>query len=371
MRIGIPKEVIKDENRVSVTPATALTLTRLGHELYMERNAGQGINAPDAAYVAVGVKILDTAAEVWAIAEAIMKVKEPQPEEYGYLREGLIIFTYLHLAANEALVDELVANKVVAIAYETVEEDNHNLPLLTPMSEVAGRMAIQEGSLFLNKNNGGKGLLLEGVPGVAPGKVVVVGGGKVGDSAVRSAIGRGAHVSVLDTNLVTLKHLSDVYGSNLTTIYSNPFNLASEIAQADLVVGTVLIPGSKTPAVITDDMVQSMEPGSVIVDVAIDQGGCVEGIHPTTHDNPVYLRHGVLHYAVTNIPGAVPRTSTYALTNATSRYMVDLANKGWKQAAKDNLAFRKGINIAEGHIVYPGVAKAFGREYTPIDELLD
>ena len=371
MIIGVPKEIKEQEDRVAVTPAGVDAFIRAGHKVLVEKNAGMGAGFPDEQYTELGAEILDSAADVWNQADMIMKVKEPLKSEYQYFREDLIIFTFLHLAAEEDLTKALVESKTTAIAYETVELPDRSLPLLTPMSEVAGRMAVQEGSVYLEKTYGGKGLLIDGVPGVAPAHVVIVGAGIVGTGALRRAIGLGARVTVLDINVKRLAYLNEVFMGQIETLYSNNYNLTQAIKTADLVVGAVLIPGAKAPKLVTEEMIKQMEPGGVIVDVAIDQGGCVENMVKTTHEDPIYMKHGVVHYAVANIPGAVPMTSTLALTNVTLPYALKIANKGWKQALKDDQPLKLGANVAEGKIVYEPVAEAFGLDYTPVDEVLN
>lgn len=371
MRIGVPKEIKDNEQRVALTPAGAAELIKFGHEVFVETNAGVGSDFQDELYAAQGAKIMPTAAEVWQNADMIIKVKEPLENEYKYFREDLILFTYLHLAAEEKLTKALMESKVVSIAYETVELPNRSLPLLTPMSEVAGRMALQEGCTFLEKIHGGKGLLLDGVPGVAPAHVVIVGAGVAGSAALKRAVGGGARVTILDVVVDRLKYLGEIYGSQIETVYSNSFNLMEAMKTADLVISTVLIPGEKAPKLVTEEMVKAMPDGGVIVDVAIDQGGTTETIQtPTSHSDPVREIHGILHYAVPNIPGAVPKTSTLALTNVTLRYAVNLANKGWKQAVLDDAALAKGVNVVNGKITYPGVASAFDLPYTELAEAI-
>ncbi|WP_152396690.1 alanine dehydrogenase [Paenibacillus guangzhouensis] len=371
MLIGVPKEIKNNENRVGMTPSSVVTYINAGHEVLVETNAGAGIGFTDQDYLAAGARIVSTAKEAWA-AEMVVKVKEPIPSEYGYFHEGLILYTYLHLAPEPELTKALVDSKVTAIAYETIQLDNGSLPLLTPMSEVAGRMSIQIGARFLEKANGGKGVLLSGVPGVAPAKVAIVGGGIVGANAAKMAIGLGADVSILDISPDRLRQLDDMFQGRVKTIMSNPFNIAETVRNADLVVGAVLIPGARAPRLVTEKMVQSMSPGSVIVDVAIDQGGSIETIDRiTTHDNPTYEKHGVVHYAVANMPGAVARTSTLALTNVTTPYGVQIASKGYKQAALDNKALAKGINVVDGHVTYKAVADAHGYAFTDVYAVLN
>lgn len=371
MIIGVPKEIKEQEDRIALTPAGADGMVRAGHTVYVEKGAGLGAGFTDDEYRAVGAEILDKAEDVWNKADMIMKVKEPLKSEYKYFREGLIIFTYLHLAAVEELTEELVKSGTVAIAYETVENPDRSLPLLTPMSEVAGRMAVQEGSVYLEKTYGGKGLLVDGVPGVAPAHIVVVGAGIVGTGAIRRAVGLGARVTVLDVNMDRLRYLGEVFMGKIETVYSNNFNVAQAVKTADLVVGAVLIPGAKAPKLVTEEMIKEMEPGSVLVDVAIDQGGCIETMHPTTHADPVFVKHGVVHYGVANIPGAVPKTSTLALTNVTLPYALRIANMGWKDALAKDPGLRKGANVVDGKVVYKPVADAFGMDYTPIEEILN
>ncbi|MCF6463787.1 alanine dehydrogenase [Clostridium sp. Cult1] len=370
MIVGVPKEIKEQENRVALTPAGVDALVRAGHKVIVETNAGMGAGFSDEEYSELGAEILPEASKVWEQADMIMKVKEPLKSEYKYFRKDLIIFTYLHLAAEEELTKALVDSGAVAIAYETVQNPDRSLPLLTPMSEVAGRMAVQQGSIYLEKTRGGKGLLIDGVPGVPPAHVVVVGAGIVGTGAIRRAIGLGARVTVLDINVDRLRYLGEVFMGRLETLYSNNYNLTQAIKTADLVVGAVLIPGAKAPKLVTEEMVKLMEPGSVLVDVAIDQGGCMETTHPTTHADPIFMKHDVVHYAVANIPGAVPRTSTLALTNVTLPYAVRIANKGWKQALIDEEPLRKGANVLDGKIVYKSVAEAFNMPYTPVEEVL-
>ncbi len=370
MIIGVPKEIKNNENRIGITPAGVEALVSHGHKVYVERNGGLGSGITNEEYTAAGAELLDTAKEVWNIAEMIIKVKEPIASEYQYFRPGLVLFTYLHLAAEEALTKALAEKEVVSIAYETVEDIQGKLPLLTPMSEVAGRLASIMGANFQTKYNGGAGVLLGGVPGVEPGKVVVVGGGVVGVNAAKMAKGLGADVTILDINANQLRYLDDIFHGDVKTVMSNKFNIARLVKEADVVVGAVLIPGAKAPRLITDEMIQSMKPGSVIVDVAIDQGGCVEGIVPTTHENPVNVRHGVTLYSVANMPGSVARTSTFALTNATLPYAVKLADLGYKVAIEQDPGLAKGMNVYKGKVVYQAVAEAFDMEYTPLEQLL-
>lgn len=370
MKIGIPMEIKNNENRVAMTPAGVVTLTSAGHEVFIETGAGIGSSFSDEDYVAAGATIVGTAKEAWA-QEMVMKVKEPIQSEYQYFHEGLVLFTYLHLAPELELTQSLLDNKVVGIAYETVQLPNRSLPLLTPMSEVAGKMSVQIGAQYLEKMNGGKGILLGGVSGVPRGKVTIVGGGMAGTNAARIAVGMGAEVTILDLNPERLRQLEDIFGSSVQTLISNPYNIAESVKDSDLVIGSVLIPGAKAPKLVTEEMVKSMRPGSVIVDIAIDQGGSFETTdRVTTHDDPTYIKHGVVHYAVANMPGAVPRTATIALTNNTVPYALQIANKGYRQACIENEALRKGINTLEGNVVYKAVAEDQGREYVPVDSLL-
>jgi alanine dehydrogenase len=371
MRIGVPKEIKNNENRVAMTPAGVTNLLNFGHEVFIEKGAGLGSGFNDEDYSAAGGKIVETASEAWSM-DMVMKVKEPLASEYTYFREGLILFTYLHLAPEPELTKALIENKVVGIAYETVQLANRSLPLLTPMSEVAGRMAAQIGAQFLEKVHGGKGILLSGVPGVQRGTVTVIGGGVAGTNAAKMAIGLGAKVTIIDLNPERLRQLDDIFGSDITTLMSNPYNIAEAVKESDLVIGAVLIPGAKAPKLVTEEMIQSMSPGSVVVDIAIDQGGIFETTDRiTTHDNPTYIKHGVVHYAVANMPGAVPRTSTMALTNVTVPYAVQIANKGYRQACLDNEALLKGINTLSGFVTYEAVAEAHGLLYSDTKALLE
>jgi alanine dehydrogenase len=371
MKIGVPKEIKTNENRVALVPAGAEALIAAGHTVMMERGAGEGSGFPDTAYTSLGAQIGADADAVWREADMIMKVKEPIAVEWPRMRKGQVIFTYFHFAADEKLTKAHLASGATCIAYETVELPSRELPLLTPMSEVAGRMAVQEGAKYLEKLYGGRGVLLGGVPGVAPAKVVILGGGIVGINAAKMAAGLGAKVTVLDLSLERLRYLSDVMPANVTLIYSNRHNILEQIATADLVVGAVLIPGAVAPRLIRREDLKTMQPGAVIVDVAIDQGGCVETIKATTHENPTYVVDGIIHYGVANMPGGVPRTSTLALTNATFPYAMRLAKKGWKQALKDDAALKKGLNIVDGKVTYPAVAEAFKLPFTPPDSYLN
>ncbi|MCW9131773.1 alanine dehydrogenase [Bacillus paramycoides] len=371
MRIGIPTEIKNNENRVAMTPAGAVHLVQNGHEVFVQKGAGVGSGFTDEEYVQAGAKLVETAEEAWN-QDMVMKVKEPVESEYGYFREGLILFTYLHLAPEPELTKALIDNKVVSIAYETVQLENRSLPLLAPMSEVAGRMAAQIGAQFLEKNKGGKGILLAGVPGVKRGKVTIVGGGQAGTNAAKIAVGLGADVTIIDLSAERLRQLDDIFGNQVKTLMSNPYNIAEAVRESDLVIGAVLIPGAKAPKLVTEEMIKSMEPGSVVVDIAIDQGGIFETTDRiTTHDNPTYEKHSVVHYAVANMPGAVPRTSTLALTNVTVPYAVQIANKGYKDACLGNSALLKGINTLDGYVTFEAVAEAHGLQYADAKELLE
>ena len=370
MKIGVPKEIKNNENRIAVTPAGVMQFVSNGHEVFVEKNAGLGSGFTDAEYIEAGASIVDTAAEAWA-CEMVMKVKEPIKPEYQFFRSDLILFTYLHLAADEELTHELMKSNMAAIAYETVETPDHKLPLLTPMSEVAGRMSIIVGTNYLLKYNGGRGVLLSGVPGTSRGNVVIIGGGVAGVNAAKMAIGLGANVTILDVSLDRLRYLDDVFGNDIQTLYSSKLNIINSLKEADLLVGAVLIPGAKAPKLVTEDMVKLMKPGSVIVDISIDQGGCIETIdHPTTHDNPVYVKHNVVHYSVANMPGAASRTSTIALTNATIKYALNLANDGLQTAVLKDEALLKGINVYNGKVVYKAVADSLNLEYVDINDIL-
>ena len=408
MLIGVPKEIKTNENRIALVPAGAEALVKAGHTVFVEQGAGEGSGFTDAEYTAVGAQILESVDDVWARAEMIMKVKEPIAVEYPRIRENQVLFTYFHFAADEALTQALIKSNAVAIAYETVQLPNGELPLLAPMSEVAGRMSIQAGAKYLEKFYGGRGMLLGGVPGVAPAQVLVIGGGVVGTNAAKMAAGFGARVTIMDLSLDRLpppfpagfkpppktvaalrlqfecqggmnlpdlsldrlRYLSDVMPANVELIYSNRHNILEKLEVADLVVGAVLLPGAKAPKLVLREDLKRMKNGSVIVDVAVDQGGCVETIRPTTHENPIYEIDGVIHYGVANMPGGVPRTSTLALTNATFPYAMRLANKGWQAAVRDDRSLLLGLNIVGGKVVYPGVAEAFGLEYTPVEQVL-
>ncbi len=366
MIVGVPKEIKNNENRVGATPAGVKELVKNGHTVYVQHTAGEGSGFSDNEYIAAGATILPSIEDVYAKAEMIIKVKEPIAPEYPLIRERQVVFTYFHFACDLALTEAMIRAKAVCIAYETVQLPDMSLPLLIPMSEVAGRMSIQEGARFLEKPQGGRGVLLGGVPGVKPAKVLILGAGVVGRNAALMAAGLGADVTITDISLPTLRHVADVMPKNVKTLYSSTHNIESELPTTDLIVGSVLIPGAKAPHLITRDMLKLMRPGTVLVDVAIDQGGCFETSHPTTHAEPTYMVDGILHYAVANIPGAVPFTSTMALTNATLPYAVALANKGWRQACKDDPALTLGVNIVDGKITYKGVAEAFGMTYTEL-----
>ncbi len=370
MIVGILKEIKSEENRVSMTPAGVEVMKQNGHTVLVEKNAGVGSGFEDADYAAHGAEIVGTAKEIFDRSDMVMHVKEPLPAEYDLIRKDQIVFTYLHLAAAEELTHALIKSDSVCIAYETIQKEDRSLPLLTPMSEVAGRMAIQQGAKYLEMAQGGHGILLGGVPGVDPGMVVVIGGGIVGANAAKMACGLGAKVYVLDMNLDRLRYLSDVMPANCFLLYSSPATLRDLITRADVVVGAVLIPGTKAPRLITRDMLKTMKKGSVLVDVAIDQGGCFETSKATTHSDPIYTVEGVVHYCVANMPGAVAKTSTMALTNATLPYAVEIANKGWEKAMKENVEIRRGANVINGKITYKGVSDAFNLDYADIDSML-
>ncbi len=370
MIVGILKEIKTEENRVSMTPAGVEVMKQNGQTVWVEKAAGLGSGFEDAAYAAAGAKILDTPAEIFQRADMVMHVKEPLPSEYDLIREDQIVFTYLHLAANEELTHALVKSKAINIAYETIQKSDGSLPLLTPMSEVAGRMAIQQGAKYLEMAQGGHGVLLGGVPGVDPGNVVVIGGGVVGVNAAKMACGLGAKVYILDMNLNRLRYLSDVMPANCFPLFSSPAAIRDLVTQADVVVGAVLIPGDKAPKLISRAVLKTMKKGAVLVDVAIDQGGCFETSKPTTHSNPIYTVDGVVHYCVANMPGAVPKTSTLALTNATLPYAIEIARKGWMRAMRENDEIKRGANIVKGQVTYKAVAGAFGLDYTAIESLL-
>jgi alanine dehydrogenase len=367
MIVGILKEIKAEENRVCMTPAGAEVLAQSGHTVLVENSAGLGSGFDDAAYAAAGAEMVATREEIYQRADMIMHVKEPLAPEYDLIRPGQIVFTYLHLAANLELTQALIRSQAVCIAYETIQKEDGSLPLLTPMSEVAGRMAIQQGAKYLEMAQGGHGVLLGGVPGVDPGSVVVIGGGIVGVNAAKMACGLGAKVYVLDKNLDRLRHLTDIMPANCFMLYSSPATIREQIRRADVVVGAVLIPGAKAPKLITRDMLKIMKPGSVLVDVAIDQGGCFETSKATTHSDPIYAVDGVVHYCVANMPGAVPRTSTLALTNATLPYALQIANQGWQRAILESQEIRRGANIINGKVTHRAVAEAFDLDYTPVE----
>ncbi len=370
MVIGVPREIKPGENRVALTPSGVEILRQHGHTVLVEQGAGSGSGFPDEEYQRAGAEIVETAHEVYARADMIVKVKEPIEPEYALIRPGQVVFTYFHFAASEELTTAIRRSRCVAIAYETVQRADGSLPLLIPMSEVAGRMAPQEGAKYLERTMGGRGILLGGVPGTEPATVVILGGGVVGTNAAKIAAGLGARVVILDTNLYRLRYLDDVMPRNVITMVSTPANIRRVVREADLVIGAVLIPGAKAPKLITRDMLADMKQGCVIVDVSVDQGGCVETCRPTTHDNPIYVVDGVVHYCVANMPGAVPVTSTIALTNATLPYIVELADKGWETAVRTNPELLAGLNIVDGLITHPGVAESFGLEYTDPRRLL-
>ena len=365
MKIGIPKEIKNNENRVGMTPDGVAELVKHGHEVFVQHTAGEGSGFADAAYEKVGAKILPTIEAVYDVAEMIIKVKEPIKPEYPLLKHGQLVFTYFHLACDLELTEAMVKSGAVCLAYETVQTADKRLPLLVPMSEVAGRMASINGAYYLQKTKGGKGKLMSGVPGVKPAKVLVLGGGIVGEAAARMAAGMGAEVYITDISLPRLRQLDAELPANVHTLYSTEHNIRKELKDVDIVVGSVLVPGDKAPHLITRDMLKEMEPGTVLVDVAIDQGGCFETSHPTTHSDPIYEVDGIVHYAVANIPGAVPNTSTAALTNATLKYALALADKGWKKACREDAALYKGLNVVEGKITFKAVADVWGMPYEP------
>ena len=370
MIIGVPKEIKSNENRVALTPAGVMEFVRRGHTVYVQSTAGVGSGFDDEDYTEAGGNILNTADEVWQKAEMIIKVKEPIAEEYARCRPDQLIFTYFHFASSEELTKAMIQRGPVCLAYETVETKDRQLPLLIPMSEVAGRMAIQQGAKYLEKPVKGRGVLLGGVPGVPPGKVLVLGGGIVGTQAAKMAAGLGAQVTILDVSLTRLRYLSDIMPANVITMFSNEYNIRRLIQEHDLIVGAVLIPGAKAPKLITRDMLKLMRPGTVIVDVAVDQGGCIETTRATTHESPTYIIEDVVHYSVANMPGAVPFTSTVALTNATLPYALQLAEKGWKKACNENPELKLGLNVVKGKVVYAGVAEAFNLPLASVDTVL-
>ncbi len=370
MIIGVPKEIKNNENRVALTPAGAKELIKRGHQVYVQQTAGIGSGFSDEDYKSAGASILPSIEATYQIAEMIMKVKEPIESEYSLIKPNQLLFTYFHFASYEPLTKAMVASKAICLAYETVEKADRSLPLLVPMSEVAGRMAIQKGANYLEKPLGGRGILLGGVPGVLPAKVLILGGGIVGTQAAWMAAGLGADVIIMDVSLPRMRYLADVMPANVKTMMSNEYNIREQIKQADLIVGAVLIPGAKAPHLITKDMLKDMKKGAVLVDVAVDQGGCIETCKPTTHENPTYIIDDVVHYCVANMPGAVPYTSTLALTNATLPYAIQLADKGWKKAAQENSDRVPGLNVIQGDIVYKAVAEAFAMPYTPVEKYL-
>jgi alanine dehydrogenase len=370
MIVGLPKEVKDNEYRVGLTPAGVRALTDAAHTVIVERSAGEGSGFADELYERAGATMLDAADDVWAQADMIVKVKEPIAPEYPRMREGQVLFTYLHLAPDPKQTEALLQNKVTGIAYETITDKKGTLPLLTPMSEVAGRMAIQVGATYLEKMNGGRGILLGGVPGVPAARVVIIGGGVVGTNAAKMAVGMGAQVTIIDNNLDRLRELDDIFLSKVSTLASSAYMIHDAISQADLIVGAVLVPGAAAPRLVTRGMLKDVPNGSVIVDVAVDQGGCIETTHPTTHSNPTYYVEDVLHYCVANMPGAVPRTSTFALTNATLPYALKLANKGFVEAINSDPGLKEGVNTYAGKLTYKAVAEAQGLEYTSLDDML-
>lgn len=371
MIIGLPKEIKNNENRVALTPGGVAELIKNGHQVYVQSTAGVGSGFSDEEYAKAGANLLGTIAEVYQIAEMIVKVKEPIQEEYNLIKENQLLFTYFHFASSEPLTHAMIERKAICLAYETVEKPDRSLPLLVPMSEVAGRMAIQEGAKYLEKPMGGRGILLGGVPGVKPANVLVLGGGIVGTQAAKMAAGMGANVTIMDISLNRLRYLDDVLPPNVDTQMSSFYNIQQAIQVSDLIVGAVLIPGAKAPHLITRDMLKMMRKGTVLVDVAVDQGGCIETCKPTTHENPTFEIDGIVHYCVANMPGAVPYTSTLALTNATLPYAIQLANKGWKKACLDNTDLVPGLNVIQGHVVYKGVSEAWNLPYVPVDQFLN
>ncbi|WP_439882284.1 alanine dehydrogenase [Pontibacter sp. MBLB2868] len=370
MIIGVPKEIKNNENRVGATPAGVIELVRNGHTVYVQSTAGEGSGFMDDDYIAAGASILPSIEEVYGVAEMIIKVKEPIESEYSLIKEDQLLFTYFHFASYEPLTHAMIKQKAVCLAYETVEKADRSLPLLVPMSEVAGRMAVQEGAKYLEKPLQGRGILLGGVPGVRPAKVLIIGGGVVGTNAAKMAAGMGADVTIMDNNLQRLRYLDDIMPANVNTFMSNEYNIRELLPTHDLIIGAVLIPGAKAPHLITRDMLKEMRPGTVVVDVAVDQGGCIETCRPTTHQDPTYIIDDVLHYCVANMPGAVPYTSTLALTNATLPFAIQLANKGWKKACADSNELKLGLNVVQGKVVYKGVAEAFNLDYVPVENVL-
>lgn len=371
MIVGLPKEIKDNEYRVGMTPAGVRALTDAKHKVIVERNAGEGSGFENELYERAGATLIESADEVWAQAEMIVKVKEPIAPEYPRMREGQLLFTYLHLAPDTELTKQLLERKVTGVAYETITDRKGTLPLLTPMSEVAGRMAIQVGATYLEKMLGGRGILLGGVPGVPAARVVIIGGGVVGTNAAKIAVGMGAHVTIIDTNLDRLRELDDIFLSKISTLASSAYMIHDAVSQADLIIGAVLVPGAAAPKLVTKSMLKDVPNGAVIVDVAVDQGGCIETTHPTTHSNPTYYVEGVLHYCVANMPGAVPRTSTFALTNATLPYVLKLANRGFLEAINSDPGLKSGVNTYAGKLTYKAVATAQGLDYTSIDEMIN
>lgn len=370
MIIGVPKEIKNNENRIALTPAGAAELVKRGHDVYVQAGGGIGSGFKDEDYISADAIMLPAIEDVYAIAEMIIKVKEPIESEYKLIKKGQILYTYFHFASSEPLTMAMIENKSVCLAYETVENDDRSLPLLVPMSEVAGRMSVQEGAKYLEKTYGGYGVLLGGVPGVLPAKVLIIGGGIVGTEAAKMAAGLGADVTIMDVSLKRLRYLDDIMPANVKTMMSNTFNIRELIQTHDLVIGAVLIPGAKAPHLVTRDMIKTMRPGTVMVDVAVDQGGCFETTVATTHAEPTYIVDEVIHYCVANMPGAVPRTSTIALTNATLPFAIQIAEKGWKQACIDSVPLRKGLNVVEGKVVYEGVAEAFNLPFEKVENVL-
>ena len=370
MIVGLPKEIKDNEYRVGITPAGVRALTDAGHRVVVEQTAGAGSGFEDSLYQRAGARMLDSADKVWGEAEMIVKVKEPIEPEYARMREGQLLFTYLHLAPDKKLTQQLLERRVTGIAYETITDRRGGLPLLTPMSEVAGRMAIQVGAHYLEKMSGGRGILLGGVPGVPAARVVIIGGGVVGTNAAKIAVGMGAHVTIIDSNLDRLRELDDIFLSKISTLASSAYMIHDAVSQADLIVGAVLVPGAAAPRLVTRSMLRDVPNGAVIVDVAVDQGGCIETTHPTTHSDPTYYVEGVLHYCVANMPGAVPRTSTFALTNATLPYAMKLANRGFLEAISSDPGLKAGVNTYAGRCTYEAVATSQGLEYTPLDNLI-
>ena len=370
MKVGIPKELKDNENRAGMVPAGVHVLVQKGHQVFVEKSAGAGSGIQDSEYLEAGAEILESADDLWACTDLILKVKEPLKAEYSRCRESQVVFTYFHFAANRELTEAMMASGATCVAYETIEDRQGRLPLLTPMSEVAGRMAIQQGAKYLEKPMMGRGILLGGVPGVAPAEVTIIGGGIVGTNAAKVAAGLGAHVTILDIDLDRLRYLDDIMPPNVTTLVSNPYNIRYQVQQADLLIGAVLVSGARAPILVPDAFVSEMKPGAVVVDVAVDQGGCIETCRPTTHSEPTYMKHGVVHYCVANMPGAVGRTSTYALTNATTPYAVEIADQGIVQAAKNNIHIKQGINIHSGKITIRGISEAFDLPYHDAKGLL-